>query len=112
MSFGGSFDAIVKRYGRAVSVERDGIVLGTGRALLQPMLDQEAQFLPSELGVGRDERTLCLGERSLPLDPAPGETLLRQGDEVFVVVNARAVDVGTQRVYWRAVLKRREEAAG
>lgn len=109
--FSGSFDAIVRRYGRTVCVERDGAVLGTGYALLQPMLDQEAQFLPSPLGLGREEQTLCLAERTLPLDPAPGECVLRQGEDAFLVVNARAVEVGTERVYWRAVLKRQDAAA-
>ena len=111
MSFGDSFAAIVKRYGKTVWVERDGVVLGPGRALLQPMPDQERQFLPSDLGLGREERTLCLGERSLPLEPGAGEWVLRQGSDAFDILRVQAVEVGSQRVYWRLILTRRDEEA-
>ena len=104
MSFGDSFAAIVKRYGKTVCVERDGVVLGTGRALLQPMPDQERQFLPSDLGLGREER-------SLPLEPGPGEWVLRQGSDAFDILRVQAVEVGSQRVYWRLILTRRDEEA-
>lgn len=109
MTFGGAFSAIARRYGRPVALERDGTALGEGLALLQPLTDRERQFLPTELGVRRREYFLCLGEEGLPFSPEPGETVLTQGTERYDVVNARAVLAGAQRVYWRAVLARREE---
>lgn len=109
MSFGGAFDGIARRYGRSVSLERDGVALGAGLALIQPLVDRERQFLPTDLGVGRREFFLCLGERGLPFSPVQGETVLYQGENRYDVVNVREVLVGEQRVYWRAVLARREE---
>ncbi len=111
MSFGGAFTGIARRYGRRVNLERDGTALGDGLALIQPMVDRERQFLPTDLGVGRREFFLCLGERGLPFSPEQGETILSQGDERFDVVNVREILVGEERVYWRAVLARREEDA-
>lgn len=109
MSFAGAFSAIARRYGRRVELERDGTPLGEGLALLQPLAEGKRQFLPTDLGVRRRERFLCLGERGLPFSPEPGDTVLSQGTQRYDVVNAREVLVGEERVYWRAVLERREE---
>ena len=61
MSFGSAFSAIARRYGRLVALERDGVPLGEGLALVQPLADRERQFLPTALGVRRREFFLCLG---------------------------------------------------
>lgn len=108
MSFAGAFRAIADRYGQEVSLYRDGNLLGTGRAVLRPILDRERQFLPTDLGVRRQEQMLCLGEDTLPFAPAPGETVLRQGEDAYDVVNVRPVQAGDQVIYWRAVLTRRD----
>lgn len=109
MSFGGAFSAIARRYGRQVGLERDGVPLGEGLALVQPLVGRERQFLPTDLGVHRREFFLCLGERGLPFSPEAGDTVLTQGVVRYDVVNVREVLVGADRVYWRAVLARREE---
>ena len=38
MSFAGSFQAIAARYGQTVTLWRDGEIVGTGRAVLRPLL--------------------------------------------------------------------------
>ena len=66
MSFAGVFDAIAARYGQVVTVAKDGVTLGSGRAVLRPMLDRKPQFVPTDLGLARVEETLCLGQVGLP----------------------------------------------
>ncbi len=90
MSFAGAFRAIAARYGQEVSLYRDGKLLGEGRAVLRPILDRERQFLPSDLGMRRQEQMLCLGE------------------DAYDVENVRPVQAGDQVIYWRAVLTRRD----
>lgn len=109
MSFAGSFLAIAARYGQEVSLLREGKTLGSGLAVLRPVLDQERQFLPTELGLYRREMVLCLGQGELPFDPQPGELVLQTEDGAYDVVNARSVEAGRERIYWRAILARREE---
>ncbi len=108
MSFAGAFRAIAARYGQEVALYRDGTLLGTGRAVLRPILDRERQYLPTDLGVRRQEQMLCLGEDTLPFAPARGETVLRQGEDAYDVENVRPVQAGDQVIYWRAVLTRRD----
>ena len=85
-----------------------GTLLGTGRAVLRPILDRERQYLPTDLGARRQEQMLCLGEDTLPFAPARGETVLRQGEDAYDVENVRPVQAGDQVIYWRAVLTRRD----
>lgn len=108
MNFGGCFDAIAARYGENIAVARAGQVLATGRALLQPMEDNARQNTPTPLGGGREERLLCLGERSLPLDTGAGALVILWGEERYDVVNAQAFYVAGEPVYWRAVLRRED----
>lgn len=110
MSFAGAFSAIAARYGQVVSVEKDGTVLGTGRAVLRPVLDRQRQFLPTDLGLDCQEETLCLGEAGLPFTGQAGAWVVRRGETAYDVVNLRAVTAGEETVYWRAVLRRRGEA--
>lgn len=109
MSFAGALGQIVGRYGDTVRLYRDGELLGEGRAVLRPFLEKKEQFTPTRLGVRRVERVLCLGEGALPFSPQPGETVVRQGEDAYDVVNVRAVMAGQELIYWRAVLVRRDE---
>lgn len=108
MSFAGAFSDILGRYGQTVTLYRDGVLLGTGLALVQPVLGDEQQFVPSELGVWENGKFLCMGEAGLPFAPATGETVLECGGVSYDVRNCKAVMAGTERVYWRAVLTVRE----
>lgn len=109
MSFAGVFDAIAARYGQVVTVAKDGVTLGSGRAVLRPMLDRKPQFVPTDLGLARVEETLCLGQAGLPFSGAAGVWTVTQGETVYAVVNLRPVRAGEEILYWRAVLRRREE---
>lgn len=109
MSAAGAFEAILARYGQPVELLRSGTSLGKGRAMLRPLLDRERQFLPTPLGQHRRESILCLGERVLPFSPEAEETLVQTGESQYTVVNVRSVDIGTERIYWRAILQRRED---
>ena len=44
MSFAGSFQAIAARYGQTVTLWRDGEIVGTGRAVLRPLLGEARQL--------------------------------------------------------------------
>ena len=94
MSFAGSFQAIAARYGQTVTLWRDGENVGMGRAVLRPLLGEARQFVPTDLGLRRQEMVLCLAEASLPL--------------FYGVRNVSTVEAGRERIYWRAVLVRQE----
>ena len=74
MSFAGAFRAIAARYGQEVSLYRDGKLLGEGRAVLRPILDKERQYLPTDLGVRRQER------KTPAVAEASGRVSLRAGE--------------------------------
>lgn len=63
MSFAGSFQAIAARYGQTVTLWRDGEIVGTGRAVLRPLLGEARQFVPTDLGLRRQEMVLCLARQ-------------------------------------------------
>lgn len=107
-----AFPAVVRQIGQRVEIWRDGAKLGEGYAYLRPVQDRQDQFRPTDLGLRRRERTLCYGQAELPLDPAPGETLVKAGAETYRVLSARAMRAGARRVFWQALLEWREEAAG
>ena len=108
MSFADAFSGILAQYGQTVTLYRDGVLLGSGLALVQPIAGEERQFVPSELGVWEDGKYLCMGEASLPFAPAPGETVLVCGEDSYDVRSCKAVLAGPERVYWRAILTVRE----
>ncbi len=110
MSYAAAFLAVASRHGERITLERNGEVLGTGLALLRPLFDRRGQFLPADLGLERREQVLCMGEAALPLEPAPGRTLVRCKEGTYRVVNVRRVTAGLELVYWRAVLEREVEA--
>lgn len=66
------------------------------------------QFVPTDLGLRRQEMVLCLAEASLPLEEQPGNWVLQQGERFYGVRNVSAVEAGRERIYWRAVLVRQE----
>ena len=109
MSYAEIVARLVRDFGETVSLERDGAVLGEGKAIFRPILEERDQFVPTRLGVRREERVLCLGDASLPFDGENGHTVLRRGPEAYDVRNLRQVTVGREPVYWRAVLELREE---
>ena len=109
MSYAAAFLAVASRHGERITLERNGEVLGTGLALLRPIFDRRGQFLPTDLGLERREQVLCMAQADLPLDPAPGRTLVRCEEGVYRVVNVRRVAAGLELVYWRAILEREVE---
>ena len=109
MSYAAAFLAVASRHGERITLERNGEVLGTGLALLRPIFARRGQFLPADLGLERREQVLCMAQADLPLEPAPGRTLVRCEEGVYRVVNVRRVTAGLELVYWRAVLEREVE---
>ena len=109
MSYAAAFLAVASRHGERITLERNGEVLGTGLALLRPIFDRRGQFLPTDLGLERREQVLCMAQADLPLEPAPGRTLIRCEEGVYRVVNIRRVTAGLELVYWRAILEREVE---
>ena len=109
MSYAAAFLAVASRHGERITLERNGEVLGSGLALLRPIYDRRGQFLPADLGLERREQVLCMAQADLPLEPAPGRTLVRCKEGVYRVVNVRRVTAGLELVYWRAVLEREVE---
>ena len=109
MSYAAAFLAVASRHGQRISLERDGEILGSGLALLRPLFDPRGQFLPTDLGLERQEQVLCMAQAALPFDPVPGRTLVRCREETYRVVNVRQVAAGQEPVYWRAILEREVE---
>ena len=109
-TFGGYFRTIAAKYGVDVSLWKDGVELGHGRAVLRPVLDQELQWVPTERGVSRQEKGLCLAEAGLPF-ATEGPLVLRQGARWYDVWNAREVTAGEKVICWQVALRRREEDA-
>ena len=105
MSYAAAFLAVVSRHGETIALEREGEVLGTGLALLRPLFDRKLQFLPTDLGLERQARVLCMAEAARPFEPLPGHTLVRGEEGVWRVVNVRRVTAGGELVCWRAVLE-------
>lgn len=108
MSYVGVFGILAAAYGQGVDLYRNGALLGSGRAILRPILDRDRQFVPTDLGTDRREKVLCMAEAALPFGPEAGETVVRQGEDAYDVVNVRPVRVGEELVYWRAILTRRD----
>ena len=109
MSYAAAFLAVASRHGERITLERNGEVLGTGLALMRPIYDRTGQILPTDLGLERREQVLCMAQADLPLESAPGRTLVRCEEGVYRVVNVRRVTAGLELVYWRAILEREVE---
>jgi hypothetical protein len=111
MSMGSAFAAIAARFGQEVTLEQGETILGSGKAVLRPQLDEMRQVMPTALGARLEEDVLCLGEGDLPFPRDQGGLVLTQGGRRYEVVNARPVMAGEETLYWRAWLRRREEEA-
>ena len=100
-TFGGYVRTVLAKYGVAISLWKDGRCLGEGLAVVRPVLDQEWQWVPTERGISRQEKGLCLAEAALPFDT----------EGRYDVVNARKLRAGEESICWQAALRRREEDA-
>ena len=97
------WNAILNRYGRQVGVCNPGTEEISVKVFLQPVLDRDAQLVPSPLGLRREERMLYLGPGDISL--LPGETVIRDGQVRYEVRSTRTVEDGHH--VW-AVLQRLE----
>lgn len=101
------FVNILRKYGRPMSVSRDGKEQ-TGRAMVQPLFEKDRQWLPSPLGNVRQDRFLCLAEPQLPLEGAD----YAQCDGIsYDILTAHPVPLGEEVLYQWAVLNIREGEA-
>lgn len=107
-----SISPVLRQFGKAVTVVRAGEVTGReGFAFLQPVPERKErgrQFVPSPLGMVREERFLYLGDAGLSLENMEGGYLLCEG-RCYVVSSAQAVYMGKTLSHWRALLSLREE---
>ena len=99
-TFGGYVRTVLAKYGVAISLWKDGRCLGEGLAVVRPVLDREWQWVPTERGVSRQEKGLCLAEAALPFDT-----------EGPLVLQWEARRAGEESICWQAALRRREEDA-
>ncbi len=106
----GEFEAILRRYGRAVTLyPRDGGAAMAGYAFLQPMPETKQsrrQRLPSPLGESCEARFLYLGSTALALDAAA--FLCCEGRD-YDIRQAQQIHLGRLPHHWRAILRLREE---
>ena len=105
---GREWQAILARYGQSVTVgtqAKDDAV--TVRAFLQPVLDKnQAQSVPSPLGLRREDRFLYLGPTHVPLTAF--ESLVTWQGQVYEVQSAHPVGArGTG--HWWAMLRPRDK---
>lgn len=84
--------AILGRYGQEVRLQSPGQEDVAVKAFIQPVLDKESQFVPSPLGLRREERAVYLGPGDAPLHP--GETVVRTQTAAYEVRSARVIDGG------------------
>ena len=87
-----AFEAVLARFGQEVTLLRDGTELGRGLALIQDERDAARQFAPTDRGIRRAERALCLASLTVPFDPAAGEAIANA-----VRANADRVSVRERR---------------
>lgn len=103
---------VLQQFGKPVTLVRAGEVAGReGFAFLQAVAERKErgrQFVPSPLGIMRDECFLYLGEARLSLDGMEGGYLLCEG-RFYVISSAQPVYVGKMLSHWRAVLTLKEE---
>ena len=104
----GGFEAVLARYGKPVSVHRDGKEQ-IGMAMVQPLFEKEEQRLPSPLGRRRTDRFLCLASPGLELDGLGEEDFLVWDGTRYDVVTAQKVELGSRVLYQWAVVRVREE---
>lgn len=101
------WSAILAQYGQEVSLSGPQTGSTTVRAFLQPVLDRQEQFVPSPLGVRREERWLYLGPPEEEL--TAGETQVIWQGRTFEVDSARQVWAGSGPSHWWALLRPAEK---
>ena len=109
MSRARSLNRILERYGQTVDLHPAGREEGlTVKAFLQPIREQKSQYLPTEVGIRRQDRFLYLGLPEAPLSGRDG-TWLSWGGQRYEVETAHAIWVGDAVSHWWAVLRPGEE---
>lgn len=103
----GGFDSVLRRYGRPAAVHR-GTTVQVGPAMVQPLLDKTEQWSPSPLGRRRRDRFLYLGEPGLALDGLGEDGYVEWEAAAYDVEAAHPVLLGSETLYWWAVLTARE----
>lgn len=103
----GQFSRILARYGRPAAVHR-GAAVHIGPAMVQPLLDKSEQWTPSPLGRRRRDRFLYLGEPGLALDGLGEDGYVEWEAAAYDVEAAHPVLLGSETLYWWAVLTPRE----
>lgn len=107
----GGFDAVLRRYGKPVSVHRNGKEQ-IGLAMVQPLFEKEEQWLPSPLGRTRQDRFLCLASPELDLNGLGEEDFLEWDGGRWDVMTTQRAELGDAALYQWAVLKARESPPG
>lgn len=101
---------VMRRFGMPVKAILAGEVR-EGYAFLQAVPERKErgrQFVPSPLGIVREERFLYLGEAELSLEGMDGGYLLCEG-RAYAISSAQAIYLGKTLSHWRAILTLREE---
>ena len=97
-------NSLMRQYGQNVKVIRAEETI-SARAFVQAITNKqkrEVQYLPTPLGVRREDRFLYLGQPQVELNA--GETRVDWQGQVFDVQSAHPIYVGRGLSHWWAVL--------
>ena len=97
-------NSLMRQYGQEVEVIRAEETV-SARAFLQPITNkqkQEVQYLPTPLGLRREDRFLYLGQPQVELKA--GETRVGWNGQMFDIQSAHPIYVGRGLSHWWAVL--------
>ena len=100
----GTVRALMGRYGQRVEVLKGEKTLPL-QAFLQPITRQsgeEKQYLPTSLGLRREDRWLYLGEGEISLSPL--EDRVRWRGKTFEIQAAQPIYIGDRLSHWWAIL--------
>lgn len=106
----GGFEAVLQKYGRPLSVHRNGEEQ-IGLAMVQPLFEKDEQRLPSPLGRRRTDRFLCLASPELKLDGLGEDDYIEWDSTAYDAATVQSVELGSRTLYQWAVLTPREEEA-
>lgn len=104
---GACLAAALRRLGQVVSLQRPGEAAIVSFGVLQALPLARAageQFVPTALGLVREERFLYLGEATVSL-LGMEEGFLDCAGQRYRIESAQAVYVGKRLAYWRALLR-------
>lgn len=96
--------ALMRRYGQRVEILGDGESRQV-RAFLQPVrrkTSEEEQYLPTPLGLRREDRWLYLGEGEAALSPLTNR--VKWNGKTFDIQTAQPIYVGDRLSHWWALL--------